>query len=325
MKKFLSLVLMLFAINSFAENVKKIAIVRYKIPPHDFIECVNGFKSEMNNLGFIEGKNVEYLDFLTSTSDMKSTPEVQKFVNENKDKVDLFVTLGWVGLPTREIIKGTKIPQIYNLVFRPFGEKITGTTLDKASGSNITGVYLTYPPEKIVKLLKLVKPNAKKYGIVINSQIPADGFFKKWYEEATSTDKNGVEFVYYDLAIGLDKVIEAIKKDSLDAFGGGVGLRQASSKPLFSLGIPLVTAKLDWFEQDKVKGTDELIAHYNPFDAAGIQIAKIAKEILSGKNPGEMIPQAVEKQLVFINLDAATRLKINIPTAVLKQAAVVIK
>lgn len=300
-----------------ADGKKKVVIIRYKLPPDNFDSTVASFKKEMAGKGYEEGKNIEYADLLTSTGDQSSIPEVEAWVDTHKDTADAFFTCGWVGMATRNKLKGTNIPQIFSFVFQPVGVNLIGGPLDKPSGSNITGVYLMYPPEKIMRLLKMLIPSAQKYGVVFNSKVPADQFFKKWHEEATPEQRQGVEFVYFDLAEGVDKVTADIKSSGVNAFGGGVSIRKPDFAPLFKIGIPVVGPKLDLLDPEKVKDTDELAGHYNPFDVCGSQAAKIVAEVFGGKKIEGIVPQPVEKQIPFINLVAAKRLGINITTTML--------
>jgi len=305
---------------------KKVVIIRYRLPPDDYSDVVKHFKKEMTSKGYEEGKNIEYVDFLTSTGDQTSTPEVEACVEQHKDSADGFVTCGWVGAVVRNKLKNTKIPQVFTFVFQPVGEIMAGGKLDKPSGSNVTGVYLMYPPDKIIRLVKMILPAAKKYGVVGDSRVPADRFFKKWYEETTTEQRQGVEFIYFDLADGVEKVASAIKQSGVETFGGGVAIRRPEFATLFKLGIPVIGPKLDLMEPEKIKATDDLVGHYNPFDMCGIQAARIMSDVLGGKKKiEEIVPQPVEKQIVYVNLDAAKRLGIKIPLDLLKSANIVIK
>jgi len=305
-------------------GMKKIVIIRYKLPPDDFQDTVKNFKIEMTNNGFIEGKNVQYVDLLTSTGDQSSTPEVEAWVDQHKDSADAFVTCGWVGMVVRNKIKGSRIPQVCTFVFQPVAVKLMGGPLDKPSGSNVTTIYLTYPPDKILQLLKAAKPSATKYGVVWHSKVPADQFFKKWYEELAPDQRQGVEFVYFDLAEGLQKVQAEIKSAGLDAFGGGLGIRRPEFAPLLKMGIPVIGPKIDYLNIDTVRATDELMGYYNPFNMCGIQAATILTDVLHGKNIGEIAPQGVEKQVVYVNLNAAKRFGITVPLKLLEGGTIII-
>ncbi|MBF0495505.1 MAG: hypothetical protein HQK58_02855 [Deltaproteobacteria bacterium] len=329
---FLSLLIFLplTAVNSKAEPSqmapkKKIVIIRYKLPPDNFSSTVRMLKAEMAANGYREGENIEYADLLTATGDQSSVPEAEAFVDRHKDSADAFVTCGWISMAVRNKLKGTGIPQVATLLFQTVAINLMGGPLDRPSGSNITTIYMAYPPEKILRLLKMIIPSARKYGVVYNSRVPADQFFKKWHEETTLEQRQGLELVYFDLADGVDKVMAAIRQSGVDAFGGGVAIRKPDCTPLFHMGIPVVGPRTSLMDPEKTKPTDEVIGHFNPPDIPGAQAGKVLCEIFKGKKIGEILPQPVEKQLVYVNLDAAKRLKINVPTKLLGGGYFIIK
>ncbi|MBF0523894.1 MAG: hypothetical protein HQK56_02220 [Deltaproteobacteria bacterium] len=303
---------------------KKVATIRYRLPPDNFAGTVASFKEEMTARGYKEGKNIEYVDLLTSTGDQSSAPEAEAFVEKNKGFIDAYLTCGWISMVVRNKIKGTNIPQVASPLYQPVAVNLVGGPLDKPSKSNIAVVYLMYPPVKTIRLLKMVLPSAKKYGIVYHSQVPADQYFKKWHEEVPVAAREGLEFIYFDLNDGVDKVMAQIKQSGVDAFGGGVAIRRPEFAGLFKMGIPVVGHK-DTIDLEKIKPTDELIGHYNPLDACGVQAAVILSDVFGGKNIGDILPQPASKQMVYVNLDAAKRLGINIPTKVLGYCSYIIK
>ncbi|WP_321491293.1 hypothetical protein [uncultured Desulfobacter sp.] len=52
---------------SCAAGMKRVAIVRYQLPPKNFSDVILSFKKVMEINGYIEGKNIEYIDLLTDT------------------------------------------------------------------------------------------------------------------------------------------------------------------------------------------------------------------------------------------------------------------
>lgn len=305
---------------------KKVVIVRFKLPPDNFDSSVKAFKSQMEKKGFTEGKNIEYTDLLTTTGDKSAVAEVKPVVDANKDTADAFVTFGWIGIPVRGMLKDSTKPQIASYLLEPVAVNLIGGPIDKASGSNITAIYMLFPPDKVISALKKLKPDAKRYGIVWNSDIPADIYLKKWYDELPSGQRQGLDFVFFDLKNGLDVVKGEIKTSNVDAFGGGVALRAPANADLLKMGIPVIGAKFDLFDPEKVKATDEVFGLYNPFDLFGSQAADVLASVLGGKNVAEIIPLPVSKQLhSFVNTDAASRLKLTVPADITKDGATVVK
>jgi putative ABC transport system substrate-binding protein len=310
----------LISFNALADK-KKVSFLRYQLPPMNFSDVIDGYKKVMKQNGYVEGENIEYIDLLTSTGDKASVPEAEAFTQEQKNNVDMFVSCGWVSMYARKILQDTSTPQLFIPVLKKVAYKLV-PTLEAGSGSNISGIYLIYPPEKILKLLKLTLPGAKKYGVCWNSKVPADVIFKESFDELK--DNMGIQIVYFDLAEGVDPVIAQLKQSGVDAFGGCVGFRKPQFDALFHLDIPIVSAKLDHENAEATKKTNEIIGFWNSFGAGGEQAAEMTLAIWEGKTTIEnTVPQAIKKQVIYVNKVGTDRMGIKISPVLLKVANVV--
>jgi putative tryptophan/tyrosine transport system substrate-binding protein len=97
--------------------------------------AADGFREKMNDLGYVEGKNIVY-DFQISDSEQDRDREIaEKFV---KDKVDLiFVFSTRAALAVKATAEGTGIPVVFTI------SALEGNNLVKSvrePGGNITGV-----------------------------------------------------------------------------------------------------------------------------------------------------------------------------------------
>lgn len=304
-----------------AENVKKVAFLRYPLPPMDFKDVVLGYKNVMRENGYIEGKNIEYIDMETKTDDLVSVPQVQQFITAHKDRVDLFVTCGWVSMYARKILQKCHTPQLFVPVIKKVATLMV-PDLEEGSGSNISGIYLTYPPEKVLKLLQLTLPAAKKYGVCWNSQVPADVIFKQSFEEVKNT--MGIKLFYFDLQDGVDAVMQRLKDSGVDAFGGCVSFRNPRFSKLFHMDIPVVSAKLDHEDAVRMLGSNELVGFWNAFSSGGEQAAEMTLDIWQGRTTIEkIVPRRIRIQVIYVNSGAARRLDIRIPPAVMRIANVI--
>jgi ABC-type uncharacterized transport system substrate-binding protein len=302
-------------------DTKKVAFLRYKLPPMNFSDVIDGYKKVMEKNGFVEGKNIEYIDLLTSTGDKQSVPEVNSFTEKQKGNVDMFISCGWVSMYARKILKGSETPQIFIPVLKKVAFKLV-PSLKKGSGSNISGIYLMYPPEKILRLLKLTLPKAKKYGVCWNSKVPADVIFKESFDDLK--DNMGIQIVYFDLAEGVDKVMEQIKQSGVNAFGGCVSFRKPQYDALFHMDVPIIGAKLDHENPEAIKKTNDIVGFWNSFEAGGEQAADMTLAIWNGKTTiQDTVPQPIKKQVIYINKVGADRMGIKMPDLLKKVANVV--
>src|SRR5512139_3686245 len=126
-----------------------------------FSPAVDGFKSKMTELGYVEGDNVVY-DFQESGVDFDAYRAiVEKFV---ADKVDLiFVFPTEATLIAKEVTQGTNIPLIFDLASTTI-ESMKIIDSITQPGGNITGVR--YPDTEFaarrLEILLELAPDTKR-------------------------------------------------------------------------------------------------------------------------------------------------------------------
>ena len=221
-------------------QTKQVVFIRYRIPPGYFANVVGEFKAVMSRRGFTEGVNIEYVDVLTRSADNDSIPDVLAAVRQYQNSADMFITCGWVSMPARELLKSTGVPQLFAPVLKSVALEML-PTVKNPPGTNLSGIYLMYPPEKILRLARLILPGAKKYAYVYDSLIPADQVFKKEYEELAPADSHDFSLFFLDLAAGEEKVIAELREQDIDAYGGIIGFIK-HREALSTSGIPLITS-----------------------------------------------------------------------------------
>ena len=320
---FFTFFVLILTVSSYAENFNKklIVILRYRIEKNYFSNTVKSFIKALNDNGFNKN-NLKIIDYLTSTADLKSVPEVNKIVNQYKNKADLFVTCGWISIYARKILKETDIPQIFLPVLKSVALKLI-SSVKYPPHTNINGVYLQYPPEKIIRIAKLILPEIKRYAYIYDSRIPADTTFKQAYSKV----KTDIKIYFFDLKEGVDKVLQNIKIDKIEAIGGIVGMYK-HLKDFDKLNIPIITSfTLDIEEKDlkRVLENHNFIAGlFNPFSYCGYQAGLMAVKVLNGKYIGDIKPIPA-KQIAFINLKAADKLNIKIPFKAIDAVDIIVK
>lgn len=308
-------------------QTKTVVFIRYRIAPSYWSTVVDGFKNTMTARGFREGEQVKYVDVLTRSADKSSVPDVIAAVDTWQDKADMIVTCGWVSMYARAVLQESSTPQLFAPVLKSVAAQML-PSLTGASGTNISGVYVMYPPEKILRLARLVLPELKHYAYVYDSRIPADAIFKLSYERLSPADHHGITIHYLDLASGVDGVLAALRENHIEAFGGIVGAFK-KSKELAVSGLPMVTAfTLDIDEADLeryAKAGNIVAGLYNPFRYCGEQAAEMTADIFSGLTSIEQSVPRPAKQIAFINIKTAAKFNIYIPFSALEAVDVVIK
>ncbi|MBI5556033.1 MAG: hypothetical protein HY885_00180 [Deltaproteobacteria bacterium] len=318
---------LLFPLQSTAwGKTKQVVFIRYRIAPAHFANVVQEFKATMAQRGFVEGRDIEYVDVLTRSADQDSIPDVVAAVRKYKQSADMFITCGWISMTALELLKDTHIPQLFVPVLESVALEML-PAVNKPPGTNLSGIYLMYPPEKILRLARLILPGAKKYAYVYDSRIPADLVFKKGYEGLTPPDRHDFSLSFLDLAAGTDKVVATLAAEKIDAYGGIVGSFK-NREALSASGVPLITSftlDIDQTSIEDYAGSDTIAGLFNPFGYCGAQAADMTADIFTGKNTIENTVPRPAKQVAFINLKAARQRNLPISFDALEAVDIIIK
>lgn len=308
-------------------GIKQVVIIRYPISLLHFETVVDNFKKRMSEHGYQKGRDIEFIDILIRSADRDSAPEVRQAVRKYMETADMFITCGWVSLYARDILKDSEVPQLFVPVLRSVALKML-PTVTRRPETNLSGLYLMYPPEKILRIARFILPGLKRYGYIYDSGIPADVVFKKAYEDLPEDRRHGIHIISLDLAEGVDRVIKNIRQLKIQAFGGIVGSFK-HRRALAASDIPMISAfTLDVDENTIKKHLADrmtLAGLYNPFGYCGRQAADMTAAIFDGrKTIRETIPRP-SKQIAFINLEAAEHLGIPVHFRALETVDLVVQ
>ncbi len=306
---------------------KQVVFVRYRITPSYFSTVVSGFKETMARRGYVEGLDVEYIDILTRSADQQSVPDVLGAVKTWQDSASMFITCGWVSMVARPELAKTSVPQLFVPVLESVADKML-TSVHKTPDTNLSGVYLMYPPRKILRLTRLLLPDLKRYAYVYDSRIPADQVFKNSYEEIPEDERLGIALHFIDLAQGVDAALQTLRQEKIEAYGGIVGAFQKRQE-LAASHLPIITSfPLDVEKEalgSYVRDTHIVAGLFNPFRYCGEQAAEMTADIFEGKITIEKTLPRPAMQLAFINMEAARKFNLQVPFKALEAVDMVIK
>lgn len=322
----ISSILFVVATASYAAP-KQVVFLRYKIEPTYFQTVVNNFKNAMTLRGYIEGRDISYIDIITSTADKRSVPEVIAAVNKYKDSTDMFITSGWISMFARKELQDSDVPQLFAPVLRSVALKMVKDT-SVPPETNISGIYLMYPPEKILRMARFIIPTIKRYAYVYDSRIPADMIFKSTYESLSKKDMHGIEIHYIDLAQGIPQVLAELKAKKIESYGGIVGSFK-NREQLAQSDIPVITSfTLDIDEKSikqYVENSNTVAGLFNSFGYCGAQAAEMTADIFDGKKSIQQTVPRNSKQVAFFNLKGAKKLGLNVSFDVLEAVDIIVK
>lgn len=276
-----------------------------------------GFKSGMDELGYIEGKNLRYIySEIESSDEQVIYDEIRRVINSD---IDLLLTFeDDITLKAKEIVTGTDMP----LLFTANPQPIELDLVDSFShpGGNLTGVRIADTTLKALEWLVLIVPNAKKIYIPYD---PEDDVSMMHVSRLGNfADNLGVELVFDEIH-SLEEAITAIQTlpDDVNAV-----LRihcpilnqvnEEFCRAAINRGIP-VGASL-------VQSGDVLMIFTSSFKGAGKQAARLAHQIHNGIKPADL-PVEVADVYFSINLKTAEKIGIDIPEDILMQAKTIIR
>ncbi len=275
-----------------------------------------GFLDALKEAGFVEGKNLQFL-YQNAQGDVGTARNImEKFI---ADKVDLLAPCTTpVVLATMRLTRGTNLPVTFGCVTNPVETGVL-PTVEKPTGSNVTGFYTIPPVTRNFDVILAIRPDIKSIGTIWNSgETNSEALNKLAAAEAA---RRGIRWT----AVTITSSAEI-----LNAAQSLVGKVDALLTPQDNTvasayeAIVRVTreAKMPWFSLDVLavqRGAISAVAQHQYQN--GVDWAKkVAIPVLLGKDPGTIVPVQAEVFEEHINPAAAQAVGITIPDDVLKKA-----
>jgi len=303
-------------------KVYRIGVTRIMYHP-SFVFAQQGFKTALEDAGYIEGKNAVY-DFQDSKADPKTiVPIANKFIN---DKVDLIHSMSIMS--SQELVKVVKeIPIIYSMVMNPVEEKVVPTL--EATGTNVTGVATPFcaledrwPVNSQIRMYQRFVPKVKKWGTIYNLNSVNTKFHINELKDSIQT--MGLQLVEIPIAKP-EEAIPAVKaligkadaifitsdEMAMNAFEKIAEICNQNKIPLFAGEVECVP-----------KGA---IAAYNQdYFLIGYKAGQKAIRVMNGEKPGNIPSDQTKKFSLVISPSNGIKQGIVIPAELKKEADKVI-
>lgn len=321
MKRCMSYVVVVLLVFTFAFGVsaaERIKIGITQIVEHPALDAARkGFIDQMAELGYVEGKNVEY-DVQSAQGDMSIAQTIaQKFVT---DGVDMILALATPSAQAAANVTDT-IPILITAVTDPVAAGLVDSI--DVPGGNVTGTSDLTPVAKQLELIQRIKPSVKRIGVVynageINSVVQVD-LAKQIAKDmgisiidAPAANSGGV----FQAAQSLVGRVDAIYVPTDNTVASSI---ESVIMVAESAGLPLVVGEEGMVRRGSL-GTVG-IDYYQ----LGRQTARMAVEVLNGASPAAMPIQYLDSDALIINLQAAKAMGIQVPDDVIADAAIVIE
>jgi len=275
-----------------------------------------GFIDGLKAAGFEIGKNLvfEYQNAQGNPGTARNI--IEKFM---ADKVDLLApcTTPVVQAAIR-LTKDTKIPVVFGCITNPVQTGVL-PSIDKPTGTNITGFYTIPPVKRNFELFLSIKPDVKTIGTIWNSgetnsealnklaKAEAESRGIKWVV-ATVTSSAEIKNAAESLVGKVDAIVTPQDNTVASAYEALIKVARDAKIPWFSLDVLAVQ-----------RGAIAAVAQHQYQN--GVDWAKkVAVPVLLGKDPGTVLAVEAEVFEVHINTAAAKAAGLTVPDAVLKQA-----
>ncbi len=276
---------------------------------------VDGFKSGMESYGFIEGKNINYVQ-------PENVTEIDAVIHDIiAKKVDVVFTItALVTKKTKQKLEKTGIPVIFGAVFDPIESGIVKSISEP--GSNITGIKIGGSTEKAFEWLLKAVPYAKRIYIPFSSE--SDTVVMCTQVLKKSAEKTHVELVtaQTDTPDELTRALTAIPK-YVDA--------------IFIPNSPFLISNLDTIIKFAIEhklptgsGTGQykngiMITYGQDHFYSGKMAGRLAKSVLHDNIPASSLPVETTEFYLGINLQTAKAIGITIPDTILQEADFIVR
>ncbi len=277
-----------------------------------------GFKEGMEQLGYIEGKNVTYLADGPAQEISKFDSIISNYLSKG---VDLFLVSSTPGtMAVQKATKENKIPVVFAPVNDPVGAGIVKEL--KYPGNNITGIKLPTGDKLRLQWLKKIVPSAKKIYIPYNPKDKSALASLAQAEEAAATigmtiirgavlDPGGINRTIGVVPDGIDAIFLPRDSSIESMIEEIVRISKARKLPVSAPSLTQVHA-------------GALYTYGFIHSKFGKQAAHIADQILRGTEPAN-IPVEIAQNYLVINYQTAKELDMELSNTILRQADFIIR
>jgi putative ABC transport system substrate-binding protein len=317
MKKALVLILLVVCVTTVGLSMKRIGITA--IVEHPALEAVRrGILDQLANNGMIKGEDFEEL-YHTAQGDMNTAISIaQQFSNSN-----LNLAVG-ISTPSAQSLANAVrgLPVVFSAVTDPVGASLIAN-LGKNRG-NVVGISDMTPVRSQIRLMKLIQPHSTRVGIIYNSG------------EANSVSiTRAARDICEELGMSLIEIIGSNTSEMITALNAVVkdldfiyiGTDNTAASSIAAIGriakmakVPIMAGDIDIARGGGVVGFG--FDYYK----IGLETGEIVYQILQGVPPSELESRLIsaDSLILYINLDLAQELGIDIPENVMARADLIV-
>ena len=309
-----SIFLIIYSNSNVKTEQTQIGIIQFI--EHDCLDMARkGFIDELAKQGFEDGKNIK-IDYQNAQGDQSVCNSIASNFLESNAKKDLILSIATPAAQSVANLTKT-VPTLFTAVTDPV---LCGLvkSIDEPGG-NITGTSDMVAVEKQINLIKQLKPNARKIGILYcsseaNSQVQAQ-------IAKSEAEKLGLEAIDYTISNSseIQQMVEYMS-GLVDAIFVPTDNLVVSCMPLVSKIATAAKKPIICSESASVKN-GALATYEIDFYKLGKETAKQAISILRGQETPQKLPvQYQPDPKLCINYEVAKKLEIEIPEELRRKA-----
>ncbi len=275
-----------------------------------------GFLDALQAAGFVQGKNLQF-DYLNAQGDVANARNIaEKFLADN---VDLMAPCTTPNVQAAiRVTRGTKLPLVFGCVVNPVQSGVL-TSVDKPTGTNVTGSYGIPPVVRMVDVMLQINPGAKRIGTLYNAAEANSAALDQLVK--AEVEKRGLAWVEVQVASSAEI------KTAADSLLGRTDTWLTLQDNTVASGWDAVvksarTAKIPIFSFDTTAVERGAIASYaqNQYQIGVDWANETAIPVLLGRDPGTLTPVAYHAFSLYLNKAAAAAGGLTLPADLLSQA-----
>ncbi len=286
-------------------------------------EGLAAFRKRMSELGWVEGRSIEYVTAYTDGDPRRNEPVIAGLLAQKPDV--LYAYFGTMALTASKLTR--EVPIVFTIVPDPVEFGLVASLA--RPGGNVTGAS-TRAIEldgKRFELLREIKPGIRRVAVVVNPDVPT---VVKRVVDSYSAIARKLEVQLLTVEVRTAEEIPAAF-DRMAREGAQGLLGTADPTHLFKMraqltsnaarvGIPSMFVDERYVESGGLAsyGTDNV-------DQIGHRGATYVDKILRGAKPADLPVEEPTHFLMALNLSTARKLKLTIPQSVLLRANQVIE
>ena len=293
-----------------------------QIVDHPALNAIRqGFLDALKAAGFVEGKNLvfEYQNAQGSPNNVRNIAE--KFVADGVDILAPCTTPN--AQATVKFARGGKIPVVFGCITNPVDAGIVAS-LDKPTGTNVTGQYSLPPAAQIIDLIAQLMPDAKTVGTIYNGGESNSVSTEKLAK--AEAEKRGLKWVEVQVTSSAEV------KSAADSLAGRVNVIFTPQDNTLASAYDAVLksardAKLPLFSTDTTTVARGAVASFgvDEYKQGEAWAKEAAIPVLLGRNAATIVPFYYKDYELYVNTAAAKAVGLTIPPAVLASAKKVVK